>query len=268
LAYPEGIVIPEISFGFENGKVIVKGLPPELHLRRIEYTSAALAELRRISIASINIQAAKFYMDSTRTINRETDPHLFDAALLSAIVKYGSAFKSDNSGKGIDPAVIFSTKVTIASAGDNRETIVIDDPGREFLKHHQTFIRLRDKFIAHDDRIIGATECFALLDNEFTCEHVLVLTERAPVFAAIKDIYIKLPMCIDAAFTWLAAEKNRYCQVVNDEINNLKLKVRQKFSEPTFERFKGLSDATERNAKSSYWTFDWDSGEKKLVPID
>jgi|GraSoi2013_100cm_1033763.scaffolds.fasta_scaffold419366_1 hypothetical protein len=42
-------------------------------------------------------------------------------------------------------------------------------------------------------------------------------------------------MCIDAVFTWLADEKDRYCQLATDEINELKLQVREKFSKPKFE---------------------------------
>jgi hypothetical protein len=73
-------------------------------------------------------------------------------------------------------------------------------------------------------------------------------------------------MCIDAVFTWLADEKDRYCQLATDEINELKLQVREKFSKPKFESYRGLSDAADRQAlKEPYWEFDWEIGEKKLV---
>jgi len=64
-------------------------------------------------------------------------------------------------------------------------------------------------------------------------------------------------MCIDAVFTWLADEKDRYCQLATDEINELKLQVREKFSKPKFESYRGLSDAADRQAlKEPYWEFD------------
>jgi hypothetical protein len=41
-------------------------------------------------------------------------------------------------------------------------------------------------------------------------------------------------MCIDIVLIWLASEKERYCQIVNDEINTLDIKVRQNFPETNF----------------------------------
>ena len=41
-------------------------------------------------------------------------------------------------------------------------------------------------------------------------------------------------MCIDAAFTWLAKEKERFCQLAADEINKLDLKARRENSPTNF----------------------------------
>jgi hypothetical protein len=120
--------------------------------------------------------------------------------------------------------------------------------------------------VGNDDRIIGSTECFAAFDAEFNCEKVLALTQRTTIYSAIKAERDSLPMCIDAVFTWLAKEKERFCQLMADEINALDLKVRQKFPEPIFEAYKGLSDAADRNSqKQPYWDFDWSTGEKRRV---
>jgi len=73
-------------------------------------------------------------------------------------------------------------------------------------------------------------------------------------------------MCIDIVLTWLGAEKDRFCQIVNDEINKLDLKVRQKFPEPIFDRYVGLHDAAERKIRQDpYWEYDWSTGEKRQV---
>ncbi len=121
--------------------------------------------------------------------------------------------------------------------------------------------------IAHDDHIVGNTECFAAFDENFSCERVIALTQRSTVYSAIKPERSALPLCVDAVFTWLATEKERYCQLVNDEINTLKLHDREKFPEPIFERYRGLSDAAERNSRDEppYWDYDWTTGEKRQV---
>jgi|SRR6202035_2718193 len=107
---------------------------------------------------------------------------MFDAALLAAIVKYGSVFKPDSKGRVIDAARIFKSKLIIMNRSLSAELMVLDDPDLTYLKHHQRLLTLRDKMIAHDDRIIGASECFAAFDADFECEHVVALTQRTTVF--------------------------------------------------------------------------------------
>jgi hypothetical protein len=141
-------------------------------------------------VASVNILAAKFYMDAVSTAKKGLDPHFVDAPLLAAIVKYGCVFKADSTGKSIDPRRIFTEKTYLVNRNISDQIIQIDGPS--LLPNHERFIRLRDKFIAHDDRIIGHTETFSMLDQSFNCEHVLVLTQMAPVFSAVKQ---DLPLC-------------------------------------------------------------------------
>jgi hypothetical protein len=256
----------KLEFDFEGDKLIVKGLPSHLQLRGIKYPGKSIAELKHLTVASANITAAKFYMDAITTATKETDAHMYDAALLAAIVKYGSVFKPDSKGRMIDAARIFTTKVVIINKSLNEEPFAMDDPDLQFWKHHQRLLMLRDKMIAHDDRIIGTSECFAAFDADFKCEHVIGLTQRTTVFSAIKSELTSLPMCIDIVLTWLANEKERYCQIVNDEINKLDLKARRKFPEPIFDRYVGLSDAAERKTRQEpYWEYDWSSGEKRQV---
>jgi hypothetical protein len=135
----------------------------------------------------------------------------------------------------------------------------------EFLKAHDRIIQLRDQFIAHDDRVVGNTECFAAFNNQFDCEHVIALTERSSVFSVLKDDVNMFAMCVDATFTWLKGEKERQCQAVNDEINRLKNQKRRHFPEPLFDRFRGLPDASERTSAQPHWQFDWTTGTKKRV---
>lgn len=86
------------------------------------------------------------------------------------------------------------------------------------------------------------------------------------MYSTLKAELGGLPMCIDAVFTWLNLEKDRQCELVNDEINKLKLRIRKRFSEAGFDNFRGLPDAAERKlSEKSYWTFDWDTGEKQLI---
>ena len=200
----------EFAIGNDD-KLTVKGLPPHLTVRGMGYTSAKLAELKRVSVASANIMLAKFYMDSIRTTNPQTDPHMFDAALLAAIVKYGSVFKADSKGKSIEAAKIFLPKVCIINKSVSKAPMVIDGPTLKFLKAHTRLITIRDQFVAHDDRLIGHTDCFAAFNSDFICEHVIALTQRSPVYSAIKAELTTLPMCIDIVFTWLDVEKQRLC---------------------------------------------------------
>jgi hypothetical protein len=124
---------------------------------------------------------------------------------------------------------------------------------------------LRDKMIAHDDRVIGNTVCFAAFDKDYSCEKVVVLTQRSTVYSAIKAERDALPLCIDAVFTWLALMKEHYCQIVNDEINKLSKTRREKFPEPVFESYRGLSDAEERRSRQDpYWAIDWETGKVRL----
>jgi hypothetical protein len=256
----------KLEFKIENNRLTIKGLPPHLQVRGMGYTSAVLAELKYTSIASANIMLSKMYMDSVRKVNAQTDPHMLDAALLAAIIKYGSVFKADSKGRVIDPSKIFQPKVLIINKSISENPMVIEDPDLENLKRHQRIIKLRDQFIAHDDRIVGHTECFAAFDDRFTCEHVIALTQRSPVYSAIKDLLGALPMCIDIVFTWLQLEKDRQCQLVNDEINKLKLRVRKKFPDAVFDNHFGLPDAAERKLRDEpYWMYDWNTGEKRQV---
>lgn len=256
----------KLEFSVENDKLTVKGLPPHLTVRSMGYTSAKLAELKRVSIASANIMMAKFYMDSVRTRNSQTDPHMLDAAILAAIVKYGSVFKADSKGNAIDASRIYKKKNLIINKSINDAPMLIDDPDLSRLQTHKRLIAIRDQFIAHDDHIIGHTGCFAAFDAEFNCEHVIALTQRSPVYSAIKTELAGLPMCIDIVFTWLDLEKDRLCQAVNDEINQLRLRVRKRFPEASFDIFRGLPDAAERKLNTEpYWTFDWDTGERRQV---
>ncbi|WP_146090446.1 hypothetical protein [Rhodopseudomonas palustris] len=255
-----------LKFDFDGDKLVVKGLPPHLELRGINYPSKSIAEIKHLTVASANMTAAKFYMNSLQTATRETDAHLYDAALLAAVVKYGSVFKPDSKGRAIDPVLIFTNKLKIINQSLFAEPIFLDDPDLQFRKHHQSLITLRDKMIAHDDRFVGTSECFAALDANLNCEHVIGLTQRTTVYSALKPDLQYLPMCIDIVLTWLAEEKEHFCQLATDEINNLDLKVRQKFPEPIFEQYAGLSDADERKARQDpYWEYDWASGEKRIV---
>jgi hypothetical protein len=256
----------KLQFNIEGDRLGVKGLPTYLRLRGMGYTSKTLAELKYLSIASANIMAAKFYIDTVKKMTSETDPHIMDAVLLAAIVKYASVFKPDSRGKWIDSAKIFKSKIRIVNKAMSDKPMLIDDPELDTWKSHQRLIQIRDQVIAHDDRIFGNTECFAALDDKFNCERVIVVTQRTSVYSAIKPELDRLPMCIDAVFTWLADEKERYCQLAADEINKLKLQVREKFPEPKFDSYRGLSNAADRQAqKEPYWEFDWGIGEKKLV---
>ena len=257
---------PKLEFTVEDDRLSVKGLPEGLQLKGIKYPSKTLAQLRHLSVASANITAAKFYMDAIKTVTKETDAHMFDAALLAAIVKYGSVFKPDSRGRVIDAVQIFKKKIEIINKSVSDNPMLIDDPNLETLKSHERIIKIRDQMIAHDDRIVGNTECFAAFDAEFNCEKVLALTQRTTIYSAIKAERDRLPMCIDAAFTWLAKEKERFCQLAADEINKLDLKARRKFPEPIFEAYKGLSDAAERKSqKQPYWELDWSTGTKRQV---
>jgi hypothetical protein len=223
---------PKLEFTVEGDKLSVKGLSAGLQLKGIKYPSKNLAQLRHLSVASANIMAAKFYMDAIKTVRQDTDPHMFDAALLAAIVKYGSVFKADSRGRVIDAAQIFKAQIEIINKSVSDKPMLIDDPNLQIGKSHGRIIKIRDQVIAHDDRIVGNTECFAAFDAEFNCEKVLALTQRTTIYSAIKAERDSLPMCIDAVFTWLAKQKEHFCQLVADEINRLDLKVRQKFPEP------------------------------------
>lgn len=259
-------MFPNLQFSIVNDKLSVTGLPGNLQLRGIKPGSKTLAELRHLSIASANIMAAKFYMDAIKTATKDTDPHMFDAALLAAIVKYGSVFKPDSKGRTIDPSKIFRSKVLIVNKAISEQPIVIDDPELSTWKSHQRIITIRDQVIAHDDRIIGNTECFAAFDANFNCEKVIALTQRSTIYSAVKAEREALPMCIDAVFTWLATEKERYCQLVCDEISKLDLEKRKAFPEPKFEPYKGLSDTADRKVrKEPYWQYDWSTGEKQQI---
>jgi hypothetical protein len=261
-------MFPKLEFAVEDGKVSVKGLPSGLQLKGIKYPSKSLAQLRTLSVASTNIMMAKFYMDAIKTSTNDTDPHMFDAALLAAIVKYGSVFKGDSRGRSIDAEQIFKAKIEIINKSVSDKPMLIDDPHLENLKSHERIIKIRDQVIAHDDRIIGNTACFAAFDAEFNCEKVIALTQRTTIYSAIKAERSRLPMCIDAVFTWLAKEKKRFCELLADEINELDLKVRQKFPEPAFEAYKGLPDAAVRRSQQQpYWDFDWSIGEKRRVGV-
>jgi hypothetical protein len=262
-------MFPSLQFSIKNERLAVKGLPDNLQLRGIKPGSKTLAELKHLSIASANITAAKFYMDATKTAKKGTDPHMFDAALLAAIVKYGCVFKPDSNGRSIDPSKIFKSKILIINKAVNEEPILIDDPDLKFLKRHQRLITIRDQVIAHDDRIIGNTGCFALFDADFNCEHVIALTQRTTIYSVTKEDHIALPMCIDAAFTWLATEKERYCQLVCDEINGQNVNKRKASPEPIFETYKGLADAADRKTRNEpYWEFDWSTGGKRQIEFD
>jgi hypothetical protein len=258
----------KLEFDFDGDRPVIKGLPAHLEVRSINYPSQAISELKHLAVASANIMAAKFYMDSTLQATKKTDPHMYDAALLAAIVKYASVFKPDKNGRAIDATQVFTTQIRIFSSTLGDELVVIPDPDLEFLAHHNRLIILRDKMIAHDDRMFGNCECFAAFDGNFRCEHVVALTQKNSVFSAIKLEYEKLPMCIDIVLTWLASEKENYCQIVNDEINQLKLKKRRRFPAPIFNRFMGLSDAEARKARrDAYWELDWSTGQKRLVTV-
>src|SRR5438874_667991 len=108
-------MFPEVRFKIENDTLIIENLSPHLQLRRINYSSQNLATLKRISVASVNILAAKFYMDAIPTAKKDIDPHFVDAALLAAIVKYACVFKADITGKSIDPRKIFIEKTYIVN---------------------------------------------------------------------------------------------------------------------------------------------------------
>jgi len=179
-------MFPKLEFTIEGDILSVKGLPSGLELKGIKYTSKTLAQLRHLSIASANITAAKFYMDAIKTATKDTDPHMFDAAILASIVKYGSVFKPDSRGRVIDPAQIFRSKIEIINKSVSDKPMLIDDPNLEIWKSHERIIKIRDQVIAHDDRIIGNTECFAAFDAEFNCEKVLALTQRTTIYTAIK----------------------------------------------------------------------------------
>jgi len=264
---PKGFrMFPSLKFSVENDKLSVKGLPDHLQLRGIKPGSKTLAELKYLSIASANIAAAKFYMDAIKTVTKDTDAHMFDAALLAAIVKYGSVFKPDSKGRKIDPSKIFKSKIFIVNRAISEQPLVIDDPQLKTRNSHQRLIKIRDQVIAHDDRIVGHTDCFAAFDTDFNCERVVALTQRTTIFSAIKAEHVALPMCIDAVFTWLAFEKERYCQLVCDEINKLRLDKRQASPEPIFEEHKGLPDAADRKTRNDpYWEYDWSTGGKRQV---
>jgi hypothetical protein len=227
------------------------------------YTSQKLADLKHVSVASANIMLAKIYMDSVKGSGSAIDPHLFDAALLSAIVKYGSVFKADSRGRVIHAAKIFTSRIVIVNAAKSSEPIIIQGEGESFLAAHKRIMQIRDQFVAHDDRIVGNTECFAAFDDQLNCEHVIALTERSGIFSVLKADVNMLAMCIDATFTWLKVEKDRQCQLVNDEINSLKLRTREKFPTPRFGRFRGLPDADVRKSEHPHWEFDWTTGTKK-----
>ena len=167
-------------------------------------------------------------------------------------------------GKSIDASKIFLSKVLIINKSISEQPMLIDDPTLDFRRSHERLITIRDQFVAHDDHIIGHTGCFAAMDSDFNCEHVIALTQRAPVYSAIKNELARLPMCVDIVFTWLKLEKDRLCQAVTDEINRLKLRVRKKFPEPKFDIFRGLPDSAERKLKTEpYWSFDWDTGGRQ-----
>jgi hypothetical protein len=257
----------KLTFEFEGDRLIIKGLPSHLQLRGIKYPSKSISELKHLSVASSNMTAAKFYMDSIKSATKETDPHMYDGALLAAVIKYAGVFKPDRKGRVIDAEQIFTTSIVIVNKSLRAEAIAFDDPDREFLKHHYQLMTLRDKMIAHDDGMVGTSECFAAFDADFGCEHVVALTQRATVYSAMKPELARLPMCIDIVLTWLVNEKDKYCQIVNDEINKLKPKTRRKFPEPDFKRYVGLSDATERKMRKDdpHWEYDWSTGEKRLV---
>jgi hypothetical protein len=258
----------EVNFTIENGMVIFKDLPEDGQLRKIGYASQNLATLKSLSISSINITAAKLYASAIRSVTKETDAHLFDAALLSAIVKYGSAFKADSRGFKIEPKKIFTDKIRIVDRSLHPQEIIFDDPNYEMLGYHKRFIALRDKFIPHDDQFLEHTGLFAIFEKEFRCDRVFVLTERSSVYSAIKEYLIKLPMCIDAVFTWLAFEKERYCDIVTKEINALRVARRQAFPPPAFEEYRGLPDGEARAARNDpTWVFDWQTGSKVLRDI-
>jgi hypothetical protein len=259
-------MFPNMQFSIENDRLSIQGLPGNLQLRGIKPGSKTLAELKHLSIASANITAAKFYMDAIKTATKAIDPHMFDAALLAAIIKYGSVFKPDSKGRKIDPSKIFKSKILIMNKAINEQPMVIDDPDLNTWKSHQRIVKVRDQVIAHDDRIIGNTECFAAFDADFNCEKVIALTERTTIYSAIRVERDALPMCIDAALTWLAMEKERFCQLVCDEINRLDQEKRRASPEPIFETYKGLSNAADRKARlDPYWEYDWSSGEKRQI---
>jgi hypothetical protein len=262
-------LFPKLSFRVENDKLIVDNLPAHLHLRGIGYTSKALAELKHVSIASANIGLAKVYMDSVKDAGSNVDPFLFDAALLSTVVKYGSVFKVDGRGRSIDPTKIFTPAVVIVNKFKSPNPIVIRGKQKEFLDTHERIMKIRDQFVAHDDRLIGNTECFAAFDDQFNCEHVITLTQRSTVFSVLKTDLNRFAMCVDAVFTWLALEKERRSQQVNDEINRLKERTRKRFPEPVFENFRGLLDRADRKSKKEqHWEFDWNTGKKIRVGDD
>jgi hypothetical protein len=255
----------EANFSIKNGLVDFKDMPEDGHFLKIGYPSKNVAILESLSISSINIGAAKFYLSAAQTVTKEMDLHLFDAALLSAIIKYGSVFKRDNRNFKIDPKKIFTEKIKIIDRSLHPGEMILDDPNLEMLKHHERFIALRDKFIAHDDELLGHTGIFAIFEKDFECDRVFVLTQRSTVFSAIKADLAELPMCIDAVFTWLAAEKERYCDIVTNEVNALQLEKRKAFPPPTFESFRGLPDAEERKTRNDpSWMFDWKTGAKGL----
>jgi hypothetical protein len=120
---------------------IIKGLPTHLFVRDMGYTSVALAELKRVSIAFANIMLAKVYMDSVRKRNSQTDPHMLDAALLAAVVKYASVFKTDSRGNSIDASKIYTPKVLIINKSVSAEPLLIDDPNLNLLKNTRAHIK-------------------------------------------------------------------------------------------------------------------------------
>src|SRR3984893_6888372 len=94
--------INELDFEIVDDRLGVKGTPPGWQWRKVDYPSKMVAALRRLTIASINVQAAKGSLDGARDAAKGCDPHLFDSALLAAIVKYGAVFKPDKDGNVID----------------------------------------------------------------------------------------------------------------------------------------------------------------------
>ncbi len=233
----------------------INGLPANSTLKKVEYASQNLSQLKFISLCSINMAIAKSYMDAIADCKDWGDGFLIDAAVVAIVIKYGCVFKKDKNNKSLDCKKIFQEKVIV----DNRfygQNISINDPELKFLQAHNYFIKLRDKFLAHDDRMIGATECFASLDTEFQCNRVFISSTRSPAFTALGDYRDDLPICIDIVYRWLQGEKQRLCQVVNDEINNQKISVRKSFHEPDFSAFSGLPAEYTHRQNGSHWKYD------------